>query len=66
MKPGLLLRWIGLCHAGVLIFLCQPSLSHAQYRGGGRSSYMDDLDNQDYKWPVDAAFQGDVFTFARL
>ena len=27
---------------------------------------MDDLNNPDYQWPIDPAFQEDVFTFARL
>jgi len=49
----------------MLLMVALPLTSQAQYRGG-RRSYMDDLNNGDYKWAVDPAFADDVFTFARL
>jgi hypothetical protein len=59
MKAGSLLRRA----AGALGLLLLAAAGHAQ-GGGGR--YLDDLDSSDYQWPVDPAFAGDVFTFARL
>jgi hypothetical protein len=66
MKAGLLIRRCGPWTAGALLSLCLPALGHAQFGGGGGDRYMDDLDNPDYQWTVDPAFQEDVFTFARL
>jgi len=52
--------------AAVLIALL-PCVAGAQgRRGGGRTQYMDDFQNQEMTWPIPAAFQDDVFTFARL
>jgi hypothetical protein len=66
MKAGLIVRRWGCWTAGAWLSLCLPAVSQAQSGGGGGDRYMDDLDNPDYQWTVDPAFQEDVFTFARL
>jgi hypothetical protein len=49
----------------VLLAALLPVVGLAQRRGGG-DRYLDDLSNQEFKWPIDPAFTEDVFTFARL
>jgi hypothetical protein len=64
MKIGSLVGSLGCWGAGAFLTIFLPLACRAQFGGGGR--YMDDLDSQEYQWPVDPAFQEDVFTFARL
>lgn len=55
-------RWVAVAVLGLL-----PLAARAQFGpGGGRRRFMDDLNSQDYQWPVNPAFAEDAFTFARL
>ncbi len=65
MTAGSLLRSRRCRRLACLVLGLLPLAAHAQFRGG-RGRYMDDLNSQDYQWPVDPAFAEDVFTFARL
>lgn len=51
----------------IVVLALLPRLADAQgRRGAAAESYLDDLPNQETTWPVDPAFDQDIFTFARL
>jgi hypothetical protein len=64
MTAGSLLRSLRWRRVGLVALGLLPLVAQAQF--GGRRRFMDDLNSQDYQWPVDPAFAQDAFTFARL
>jgi hypothetical protein len=52
--------------AGGLLLAALPLAARAQFGGGGRGRYLDDLNSTEYQWAIDPAFAEDLFTFARL
>ena len=52
--------------AAVVLIALLPCVAGAQGRRGGRTTYMDDFQNQEMTWQIPPGFQEDVFTFARL
>jgi hypothetical protein len=64
MRAGPLFRSPRCRLAGLAFVALLPFTGYAQR--GGRDRYLDDMNNQEFQWPVDPAFKEDVFTFARL
>jgi hypothetical protein len=66
MKARARIVLLGVRALGLGLLLALPWSSRAQPWAGRRERFLDDMNNQDFQWTVDPAFQEDVFTFARL